>query len=61
LIADPKIFCGFPGDSRTYGDGRKKAVRINRPIKILLGPGRLALTGRRDLIYRLLILFFRLK
>ena len=44
-IASVKIFCGFPGESNTYGVGTKKAIKTIIKNRDLLKNGRFALTG----------------
>ena len=51
VIAEPKIFCGFPGERITYGDLTKNAAKIRRANSNLVGPGSWDLTGRSDLIF----------
>jgi hypothetical protein len=50
VIAEPKIFCGVPGESITNGEGKKKAATTKRSTAIFVGVGNLGLTGRIDFI-----------
>ncbi len=51
VIAEPKMFCGFPGERITYGDFTKNAAKISRAKINFVGPGSWDLTGRSDLIF----------
>ena len=52
LIADPRIFCGSPGERITYGDLIKNAADIKSTRANLLDRANLDFMGRMDRIKR---------
>jgi hypothetical protein len=50
VIAEPNMFCGFPGESITNGEGRNKEASTKRATTTLVLVGNLGLIGSRDFI-----------
>jgi hypothetical protein len=50
VIAEPSIFCGFPGESITNGEGRNKEASTKSATATLVLVGNLGLIGNRDFI-----------
>jgi hypothetical protein len=50
VIAEPNMFCGFPGESITNGEGRNKEASTKSATATLVLVGNLGLIGSRDFI-----------
>jgi hypothetical protein len=50
VIAEPKIFCGSPGERITNGAGKTKAANISTFTKTLVGVSQRPFIGIIDLI-----------